>query len=196
MLTVYIILLKNINHQYEKLDILINNGGQFNLDFKISPIGYESNFSVNHLGHFLLTNLLLEKLKNTKESRIIVVSSKVHDYIKNIDYNGLNVFDKKNMKFYCQSKFANLLFVNELARKLDGGNCKVVGLHPGVIRNNMLTYFYNNNGFLIKSIYYLGYPFIWLGTKSNFYGAQTTLTCCYTDFDKLQNGGYYQDNKI
>ncbi|KAG6514740.1 short-chain dehydrogenase TIC 32 B, chloroplastic-like isoform X1 [Zingiber officinale] len=117
------------------LNILINNAGVMYCPFKLSKDGVEMQFAMNHLGHFLLTNLLLEKLKTTAEktgieSRIVNLSSVAHvgPYSEGIKFDKLN--DKKaynDIMAYGQSKLANILHSNELARrlKIHSGRCFV-----------------------------------------------------------------------
>ncbi|XP_074566468.1 short-chain dehydrogenase TIC 32 B, chloroplastic-like [Curcuma longa] len=129
------------------LNILINNAGVMYCPFKLSEDGVEMQFATNHLGHFLLTNLLLEKLKTTAEKtgiegRIVNLSSVAHvgPYSEGIKFDKLN--DKKaynDMMAYGQSKLANILHSNELARRLkeEGVNVTANSVHPGLIRTNL-----------------------------------------------------------
>ncbi|XP_058881051.1 retinol dehydrogenase 13-like [Acipenser ruthenus] len=96
--------------------------------------GFEMQFGVNHLGHFLLTNLLLDMMKHSAPSRIINVSSLAH-VVGEMDFNYLNWENKKyNTKVaYCQSKLANVLITKELVRQLPGTGVTVNALHPGVV---------------------------------------------------------------
>ncbi|XP_065869480.1 short-chain dehydrogenase TIC 32, chloroplastic-like isoform X2 [Euphorbia lathyris] len=129
------------------LNILINNAGVIANKFMLSKDNIELNFATNYLGHFLLTDLLLETMKKTtikskREGRIVNVSSDGH----RISYRGGIRFDKlndpsgyNNMLAYCQSKLANVLHANELARRLkdDGVNITANSLHPGVVATNI-----------------------------------------------------------
>ncbi|XP_074588114.1 short-chain dehydrogenase TIC 32 B, chloroplastic-like [Curcuma longa] len=129
------------------LNILINNAGVMYCPFQLSEDGIEMQFATNHLGHFLLTNLLLEKLKITAEKtgiegRIVNVSSVAHvyPYKEGIMFDKLN--DKKaynDMSAYGQSKLANILHSNELARRLkeQGVNVTANSVHPGLIKTNL-----------------------------------------------------------
>ncbi|XP_040285523.1 retinol dehydrogenase 13 isoform X1 [Bufo bufo] len=117
----------------EHLDVLINNAAVMRCPHWKTEDGFEMQFGVNHLGHFLLTNLLLDRLKESGQSRIINVSSLAH-IVGDIDLEDLNWEKKKfNTKAaYCQSKLANVLFTNELAKRLQGTGVTVNSLHPGV----------------------------------------------------------------
>ena len=92
--------------------------------------GHELSFGVNHLGHFLLTNLLLEKLKKCAPSRIINVSSELY-LLGEIDLDSVNKYDGR-LKSYPRSKLANILFTRELARILTGSGVNTFSLHPGM----------------------------------------------------------------
>ncbi|XP_062912436.1 retinol dehydrogenase 13-like isoform X2 [Mobula hypostoma] len=117
----------------ENINILINNAGVMRCPHWQTEDGFEMQFGVNHLGHFLLTNLLLDKLKKSGKSRIINVSSLAH-VAGEIDFEDLNWEKRKyNTKAaYCQSKLANVLFTNELAKRLDGTGVTANAVHPGV----------------------------------------------------------------
>uniref|UniRef100_A0A803YH41 Retinol dehydrogenase 14 n=1 Tax=Meleagris gallopavo TaxID=9103 RepID=A0A803YH41_MELGA len=100
--------------------------------------GFEMQFGVNHLGHFLLTNLLLGLLKNSAPSRIVVVSSKLYKYGE-INFEDLNSEISYNKSFcYSRSKLANILFARELARRLEGTGVTVNSLHPGILNEYSL----------------------------------------------------------
>ncbi|XP_077139049.1 retinol dehydrogenase 13 isoform X2 [Ranitomeya variabilis] len=124
---------KDILREEEHLDILINNAAVMRCPHWKTEDGFEMQFGVNHLGHFLLTNLLLDRLKESGPSRIINVSSLAH-IAGEIDFDDLNWEKKKyNTKAaYCQSKLANVLFTNELAKRLQGTGVTANSLHPGV----------------------------------------------------------------
>ena len=97
-------------------------------------------FGTNHLGHFLLTNLLLDLIKKTNKSRIINVSSLDHTFC---DINWADINWEKSyspVKAYGQSKLANILFTNELAKRLEDTSVSVFSLHPGSVRTGYLTF--------------------------------------------------------
>src|SRR6059036_3846846 len=120
--------------RYKKLHVLINNAGVF-LPKRVPTVdGLEATFATNHLGHFLLTNLLLDILKASAPSRIINITSSAHRGTE-MDFEDLQG-EKKYSGFhaYSQSKLANVLFTYQLAKLLEGTGVTVNCLHPGVVR--------------------------------------------------------------
>jgi retinol dehydrogenase 14 len=128
--------------EHEKLHLLVNNAGIY-LTRRISTVdGLEATFATNHLGTFLLTNLLLDVLKASTPSRIVNVSSDAHFGAK-VNFEDLQGEKKfSGWQAYGQSKLAMILFTHELARRLEGTGVTVNSAHPGVVRTN----FANNNG--------------------------------------------------
>ncbi|XP_034017950.1 retinol dehydrogenase 14b [Thalassophryne amazonica] len=128
---------QEINEEEPKLDVLINNAGVYQCPYMKTEDGFEMQLGVNHLGHFLLTHLLLELLKSSAPSRIVVVSSKLYKHGQ-INFDDLNSEKNYNKAFcYSQSKLANLLFTLELARHLEGTGVTVNALTPGIVRTNL-----------------------------------------------------------
>ena len=132
------------------LDVLLLNAGANATEFKTTPQGYEYIFATNQLGHWLLTGLLLEKVKG----RIVVVSSLAHSSVKDIDWKcveGDASAWKSSMSAYSQSKFANMLFVEELNRRLTEVDSEViaVGCHPGLAKTEIIEKL-ENPPFILK----------------------------------------------
>ncbi len=122
----------------DRLDVLINNAGVFTRGYQATADGLETQFSVNHLAPFLLTNLLRERLVESSPARVITVSSEAHKRGR-IDFDDLQGKARYNgLKAYAQSKLANLLFNRELARRLGGTGVTSNALHPGVVATNLL----------------------------------------------------------
>ena len=148
--------------KYSRLDVLVNNAGVILTKRLLSPDGYEKTFATNHLGHFLLTNLLLDTLIKSSPSRVINVTSEAHRGAK-IDFDDL--FGEKkygSFKAYSQSKLANVLFTYELARRLEGTGVTVNCLHPGVVR----TGFGHDTGGVLSALIHIGSPFFMSPIKS------------------------------
>ncbi|XP_043811540.1 short-chain dehydrogenase TIC 32, chloroplastic isoform X2 [Manihot esculenta] len=128
------------------LNILINNAGFYSTKSIPSKHNIELHFATNHLGHFLLTNLLLETMKKTaekskEEGRIINVSSVAHHYASTISFDKINITSSYlDPLAYARSKLANILHANELARRLkeEGVSITANSLHPGVIDTKIL----------------------------------------------------------
>ncbi|KAL1116081.1 hypothetical protein AAG570_005576 [Ranatra chinensis] len=163
---------KKFKEEEKRLDILINNAGVMNCPEWKTKEGIEMQLGVNHMGHFLLTNLLLDLLKNTAPSRIINVSSIAHRWGQ-INMEDLNS-EKKYVPrtAYSQSKLANILFTNELAKRLKGTGVTVNSLHPGLVDTEMGRHMSFTNSYLSKII--LG-PIVWAFIRTPVQGAQTTL---------------------
>ncbi|TCT15314.1 NAD(P)-dependent dehydrogenase (short-subunit alcohol dehydrogenase family) [Natranaerovirga pectinivora] len=128
---------RGFKKRFNQLDVLINNAGVILPGYYKTKDGFELQFGVNYLGHFLLTNLLLDLLKVSDDGRIINVSSGAHKQGK-IHFKDINL--EKNFYFwkaYAQSKKANILFTYELARRLNDTNITVNCLHPGAVATSM-----------------------------------------------------------
>jgi NAD(P)-dependent dehydrogenase (short-subunit alcohol dehydrogenase family) len=133
-------LAKDIAAQHPRLDVLVNNAGTGSLDRNPTADGFERQFAVNHLAPFLLTNLLLDKLKASKAARVVTVSSMAHRSGK-LDFDDLNWEKRKYSRLgaYGASKLANILFTIELARRLAGSHVTANSLHPGVVATNIFS---------------------------------------------------------
>ena len=128
---------KEFKVKYTKLNVLINNAGVILPSRHETSDGYELQFGVNHLGSFLLTNLLLDTIVNSAPARIINVSSGAHKVGK-IHFQDVNLKDNYNLiKAYSQSKLCNILFTYELAERLKGSKVTVNCLHPGAVATEM-----------------------------------------------------------
>lgn len=122
--------------RFDKLDVLINNAGLILKERIIEASGYETTFAVNHLGHFLLTSLLIDLLIKSSPSRIINVSSGAHRYAK-FELRDINMEKNyRSFRAYSNSKLANILFTHELSRRLEGTGVTVNALHPGFVKTN------------------------------------------------------------
>ncbi|CAF1435414.1 unnamed protein product, partial [Didymodactylos carnosus] len=178
------------------LHLLINNGGIYMSPFALTNNGQESHFGVNHLGHFLLTNLLLDDLKQNVPSRIVMLASRAHlrhpgiefdDERRNQPYpdNGIATY-RARAAAYSQSKLANMMFCKELAERL-GPDSRIYcnGVHPGVVKTNVFQH--------INWIKFVLSPF--MRTVEN--GAMTTLyVATHPDIEiKNIHGAYFVPSK-
>jgi len=122
---------------HNRLDVLINNAGLYLRKRETTVAGIEMTFAVNHLAYFLLTNLLLDRLKRSAPARIVNVSSDAHKHghINFDDLQGEKSYS--GVKAYCHSKLANVLFTRELARRLAGTRVTVNCLHPGAVATSI-----------------------------------------------------------
>jgi NAD(P)-dependent dehydrogenase (short-subunit alcohol dehydrogenase family) len=130
-------LAENIQQLYQQLHVLINNAGSVNFSRRETVNGLEMTFAVNYLAPFLLTNLLLDKLKASAPARIVNVSSGAHEsgYLRMDDLQLEKGY--RLMHAYGQSKLAVVLFTYELARKLQGTGVTANCLHPGFVATNI-----------------------------------------------------------
>ncbi|KAK4728764.1 hypothetical protein R3W88_021752 [Solanum pinnatisectum] len=180
------------------LNILINNAGVMAPPFMLSQDNIELQFATNHLGHFLLTNLLLQNLKNTaqgshKEGRIVNVSSLGHrfTYREGIRFDKINDKDSYTaILAYGQSKLANILHANELARhfKEEGAEITANSLHPGSITTNLLRH----QSLVEGLVNWIGKYFI----KNIPQGAATTCYVALHPQVKGITGEYFSDSNI
>ena len=136
----------DVLRRYPRVDVLINNAGLLPVEYSRTEDGYESAFGVNFLGHFLLTQLLLDRLIASAPARIIHVSSTAHTRaIPDLEafFSPSKEQERKFrwMKHYSQSKLANILYSNWLAEQLDGTGVTSNALHPGLVNTEIIRGF-------------------------------------------------------
>ncbi len=132
--------------RFPRLDTLINNAGVMTRRRQVSRDGFELTFAVNHLAHFLLTNLLLDQLKAAGAARVITVSSNVHRAAR-LDFDDLQMeHGWSGYEAYARSKLANVLFAYRLATLLEGSGVTSNALHPGVISTKLLREGFGGGG--------------------------------------------------
>lgn len=142
-----------IRDSFQRLDVLVNNAGARYDSRLLSADGFEMTFALNHLGYFLLTNLLLDRLEASGNGRIVNVSSGAHRGCPGIEFDDLQgekAFCGRSA--YAQSKLANVLFTYELDRRLKGSGVTVNAADPG----NVLSGFARNNGLISWGRHILG----------------------------------------
>ena len=138
-------LARQVKERTPQLDVLLNNAGAIFLSKQTSIDGFEMTFALNHMGYFLLTNLLLDQLMQSVPSRIINVSSSSHGSPGRFLLHELpRPVSNRGYRAYGRSKLCNILFTYELARRLEGTGVTVNALHPGLVRTNIAR----NNGVL------------------------------------------------
>jgi NAD(P)-dependent dehydrogenase (short-subunit alcohol dehydrogenase family) len=125
-----------ILEQAPRLDVLVNNAGLVLTERQVTVDGFEATFATNHLGPFLLTNLLLDRVVSSAPARVVNVASTAHNSArKGIPFDDLqSERHYRGMRVYGQSKLANILFTLELARRLEGTGVTANSLHPGTVR--------------------------------------------------------------
>jgi NAD(P)-dependent dehydrogenase (short-subunit alcohol dehydrogenase family) len=121
--------------RYDRLDVLIDNAGLVLTSRRVTEDGFETTFQVNHLGHFLLTDLLLDRLVTSAPSRVVVVTSDAHKSARDgLDFDDLQSERRyRAFSVYGRTKLANILFTRELARRLEGTGVTVNCVHPGFV---------------------------------------------------------------
>jgi len=172
---------------HDRLHVLVNNAGLYMSERLLSQEGYEMTFAVNHLAPFLLTNLLLERLRASAPARVVTVSSAAHmtGHIRFDDLNATRGFS--GFRAYGDSKLANVLFSNELARRLEGSAVTSNSLHPGVVASN----FASGTGGLMGVFFSLARPFF----SSPEQGAQTSIYLASAPEVAGVSGKYYANKR-
>ncbi|KAL4574816.1 hypothetical protein LXL04_021654 [Taraxacum kok-saghyz] len=192
----------DFNSSGQSLNLLINNAGIMMTPFMLSKDNIELQFATNHLGHFLLTHLLLDNMKNTarkskKEGRIVNVSSEAHKfpYPEGIRFDKIND-EKEYSKFqaYGQSKLANILHANELSRQLkeEGADITANSLHPGVISTNLFRHIFTPPSFAEGFVSKLSSCLM----KNVEQGAATTCYVALHPQVKGVSGEYFSDSNL
>ncbi|KPI93513.1 Retinol dehydrogenase 13 [Papilio xuthus] len=176
------------------VNILVNNAGVMMCPKGETEDGFETQFGTNHLGHFLLTMLLLPRIRNSVPARIVTVSSKAHTRY-GINFDDLNYKKRpySAMEAYSQSKLANVLFSRELAAKFKEHNIEGVNtysLHPGVIKTELGRHM---NDTLFRGARTLFGILLGPFMKSAELGAQTTIYCSVDEKCANETGLYYSD---
>ncbi|MGP8249435.1 MAG: SDR family oxidoreductase [Candidatus Dormibacteria bacterium] len=182
-------LTKEILAKHPGIDVLINNAGGINRSRQLTEEGLELTWAVNHLAPFLLTTLLLERIKASTPARIITTSSDAHQGVEIPfdDINAVGGYGRLGFTRYGQTKLANILFTTELARRLEGSGVTANCFHPGFVASG----FNRNNGTLMAIAMALTRPFARTPAK----GADTMVWLADSPEVSTESGGYFVDRK-
>lgn len=176
---------EHFNKNYERLDVLVNNAGIWEMKRKESEDNIELTWAVNHLAPFLLTNLLLDKLKASAPARVITVSSIAHKAAR-INFNDLEGRRHWNwISSYAQSKLANVVFTRHLAKILEGTGVVANCLHPGVVATRLFS--------KMPAIFHGPMKLIMVPPAK---GAETTIFLATSPLVQNISGEYFAKNKI
>jgi dehydrogenase/reductase SDR family protein 13 len=169
----------------EPLDVLVNNAGLAGAK-GMTASGFELAFGTNHVGPFLFTKLLLDRLKDGDGARIVNVASDAHYQAKGIDWDAVRAPTSGTAGWheYAVSKLANVLHAQELARRLAGSNVTTYSLHPGVIASDV----WRQVPWPLRGI-------IKVFMKSTEDGAKTSLYCATSEAAAAESGLYYEKSK-
>ena len=178
--------------RFDRLEVLVNNAGLIHRRRTETEEGFETTFGVNHLGHFLLTELLLDRLRASSPARVVVVASDAHKGARRgLDFDDLQSTRRYRWgNAYSKSKLANIYFARELARRLDGSGVTANSLHPGFVRSDF------GRGGDLGPVYgwgikYLAGPFAISPEK----GARTTIYLSSSPEVDGVTGGYFHKCK-
>uniref|UniRef100_A0A3Q1FNX3 Si:dkey-174n20.1 n=1 Tax=Acanthochromis polyacanthus TaxID=80966 RepID=A0A3Q1FNX3_9TELE len=174
---------KNFVQKEKRLDILINNAAMPGV-LDCTDDNFSMCFGVNHLGHFLLTNLLLPQLKECAPSRVVTLTCSSYKYQK-LDFQDLN-YNLLPFFTYCRSKLANIYFSQELARITQGKGVTSYAVHPGFVQSGWTCHYSVLFRMLMQVI-------MWMFFVSSEIGAQTVIYCAVSDEAAKHSGGYFVD---
>jgi len=178
-------LIDQCQSKFDQLDVLLNNAGVFPMKQQLTDDGFEMQFGVNHLSHFLLTQGLLENLKKCDNARVITVSSKLHKkgVIDFDSFKGEKLYNSQVA--YGQSKLANVLFAVELAKRLGGTGVTSNALHPGAVRTDIVR----DLPWIVRKLIYL----MFIDVEK---GAQTNIQLASDESLKSVTGKYFDQTQL
>lgn len=172
------------------LDVLLNNAGLINFKRKETIDGFEETFALNHLAYFTLTNLLLDKIKQSSSARIVNVSSAAHQFVKRINFDDLQSEKSyKPFQVYGYTKLANILFTIKLSSILENEKITVNCLHPGVVKT---SFGQNNTSNINKVLSFIAKPFM----RTSMKGAETSIYLCSSPDVSNISGQYFYNCKV
>ena len=181
-------LASQFTNKYSQLDVLLNNAGATFVDRQLTVDGIERTFALNHLNYFLLTNLLLDTINASAPARIINVSSAAHTASK-VDFDNLQGERSYGVfAAYATSKLENILFTNELARRLEGTGITANSLHPGLVNTGKK----NNTGLWATTVAVVSNLF----GKTPEKGAETSIYLASSPDVQHITGKYFVNSKV
>lgn len=182
----------DINKNEPQVHLLINNAGVMMCPEWKTQEGFEMQFGTNHLGHFLLSNLLLDKMKSSAPARVVNLSSRAHNRgeirFDNISLSG----EYDSWGSYRQSKLANVLFNRELAKRLRGSGVSAFAVHPGVVKTNLGHHLMATKPWLQHVLAPIA-PIVFKNAEE---GAQTSIHCAVQEGIENQSGSYFSDCRV
>jgi NAD(P)-dependent dehydrogenase (short-subunit alcohol dehydrogenase family) len=172
--------------RYDRLDVLVDNAGLVMAERTVTTEGFETTFGVNHLGHFYLTNLLLDRLRASAPARVVVVSSQAHKMARRgLDFDDLQgLRHYRGFDAYSKSKLANIYFTRELARHLAGTGVTVNAVHPGYVASR----FGRDGDMRFEPVLKLGAKLLAISPEE---GARTSVYLASSPEVNGATGGYY-----
>jgi retinol dehydrogenase-12 len=182
---------REILERASRIDVLVNNAGLVLQHRQTTVDGFEATFAINHLGPFLLTNLLLERIRASGPARIVNVSSRAHTRCFGLRFDDL-MFERRRyfgMGVYSHSKLANISFTVELAKRLAGTSVTTNALHPGIVQTG-----FGKDGDL-GGIFGLGWRLIGPFLLTAEQGARTSIHCATAPELERVTGKYFDKCK-
>jgi len=181
---------EEIFERFDALHVFVNNAGLIGLERKTTVDGFETTFATNHLGPFLLTNLVLPRIVESAPARIVNLASDAHKFAKaGLDFDDLqNERAYKAFRVYGESKLANILFTRELAGRLASTGVTVNCVHPGAVATALGA----QNGLFARALITLLKPFF----RSPARGADTTIHVATAPELATTTGEYFVDRKV
>lgn len=170
--------------RFDRLDVLVNNAGIHTARHETTPDGFERTMATNHLGHFLLTDLLLDALKRSAPARVVTVASEAHRAALRVDLDAQAGGLWSGVRTYAQSKLANIQFAFALARRLDGTGVTSNAVHPGSVRTGWAR---GEDSGVVRYAAMLATPFLISAEK----GARTSLRAATDPALEGVNGRYF-----